>query len=184
MDNMRERERERERVNKKIVIFLNKRMANTFVQNENAVTTLMFYNNSVFSNIHRACGTQVASLAQRYNCRFTLVTGRNWLLHIVPLRTTTTISRGFPSHLSLSYLTIVNLSRSANLIPYVKYPGILFLLGDYYIIEFYLLLSQNKRNFYPIYLEKIVLVLTKLVVLRFVIVPFGYKFTAAPPPYL
>jgi hypothetical protein len=122
--------RERERINKKSVIFLNKRMSNTFVQNENAVTTLMFNNDSVFSNIHRGCGTQVASLAQRYNCRFTLVTGRNWLLHIVPLRTTTTISRGFPSHLSLSYLTILNLSRSANLIPYVKYPWIFFLLGD------------------------------------------------------
>jgi len=50
---------------------------NTFVQNENAVTTRMFYNDSVFSNISNARGTQDASLAQRYNCRFTLVTGRH-----------------------------------------------------------------------------------------------------------
>ena len=49
-------ERERDRVSKYCVIFFNKRIANTFVQNENAVPKLMFYNDSVFSNIHTACG--------------------------------------------------------------------------------------------------------------------------------
>jgi hypothetical protein len=50
---------------------------NVFVQNYNAVTILMFYNDSVFSNIHKECETQVAGLAQPYNCRFTLVTVRH-----------------------------------------------------------------------------------------------------------
>ena len=48
-----------ERVSKNCVIFLNKRRANTFVQIENAVTTLMFYNDTVFSNILTACGQKL-----------------------------------------------------------------------------------------------------------------------------
>jgi hypothetical protein len=55
------------------VSFLNKLIANPFVQNENTVITRMFYNDSVFSNIHKECETQVAGLAQRYNVRITLV---------------------------------------------------------------------------------------------------------------
>jgi len=59
------------------VRFMDKRIENMFVQNENTVTILTFYNYSLFSDIHKACETQVAGLAQRYNCRFTLVTVRH-----------------------------------------------------------------------------------------------------------
>jgi hypothetical protein len=77
-------------------ILLNKQIANTFVQNETAVTTHMFYNDTVFSNIHTACEKQVAVPAQRNNCRFTLVTGRHWLLPVVPIGTCTPNPQFFP----------------------------------------------------------------------------------------
>jgi len=60
------------------VIFLTKGIANTFERKDNAVTTFMFHYVAVFSNFHKACESQVALLTQRYNCRFTLVTGRHW----------------------------------------------------------------------------------------------------------
>jgi hypothetical protein len=59
------------------VRFMNKRIENTFVQNDNTVTILMFYNDTVFSNIDKECETQVAGLAQPYTGRFTLVRVRH-----------------------------------------------------------------------------------------------------------
>ena len=39
--------------------FLNKRITNTFVPNDKAVTSLVFFYDSVFSNIYKECEAQV-----------------------------------------------------------------------------------------------------------------------------
>ena len=103
---------------------------------------------------------------------------------VVPLGTCTPNSPFFPSPLSLSYLTIVIVSRCANLIKFGKYPGIFF----YWVIIIslnFICCCHNKKEIFTVFsLIKSFLAETKLFVLMFVIYPLRHKYYSSPLHYV